>query len=75
VTIEGNISVLLCRDRFFTNYCERVNESQERLHGFLDNNVSSFHIYGDTPVPVHTYESEEPEGSALPEEDPFGGIF
>lgn len=45
VTIEGNASVLLCRDRFFTNYCERVNESQPRLHGFLENNVSSLHIY------------------------------
>ena len=45
VTIEGNTSVLLCRDRFFTSYCERVNESQPNLHGFLDNNVSSLHIY------------------------------
>jgi hypothetical protein len=45
VTIEGDTSVLLCRDRYFTNYCERVNESQERLHGFLDNNVSSVRIY------------------------------
>jgi hypothetical protein len=45
VTIEGNASVLLCRDRFFTSYCERVNESQEHLNGFLDNNVSSVRIY------------------------------
>jgi hypothetical protein len=45
VTIEGSASVLLCRDRFFTSYCERVNESQANLHGFLDNNVSSVRIY------------------------------
>lgn len=45
VTIEGDTSVLLCRDRFFTSYCERVNESQDQLHGFLDNNVSSVRIY------------------------------
>jgi hypothetical protein len=45
VTIEGSASVLLCRDRFFHNYCERVNESQPNLHGFLDNNVSSVRIY------------------------------
>ena len=72
VTVEGNASVLLCRDRFFTNYCERIDESQERLHGFLDNNVSSVHIYGTNSAPVHTYESKDPEGSALPEDDPFG---
>lgn len=45
VTIEGNTSVLLCRDRLFRSYCERVNESRPNLHGFLDNNVSSLHIY------------------------------
>lgn len=45
VTVEGNTSVLLCRDRLFRSYCERVNESQPNLHGFLSNNVSSLHIY------------------------------
>jgi uncharacterized protein YraI len=45
VTIEGNTSVLLCRDRQFRSYCERVNASQPNLHGFLSNNVSSLHIY------------------------------
>lgn len=45
VRLEGSTSVLLCRDRFFQSYCERVNESQPKLHGFLDNNVSSLHIY------------------------------
>ena len=45
VTIEGSASVLLCRDRYFTNYCERVNASQPELQGFLDNNISSVRIY------------------------------
>jgi SH3 domain-containing protein/peptidase inhibitor family I36 len=45
VRIEGSASVLLCRDAYFRNYCERVNESQPRINGFLDNNVSSVRIY------------------------------
>jgi hypothetical protein len=45
VTIEGSASVLLCRDRLFMSYCERVNESRPTLHGFLDNNISSVRIY------------------------------
>ncbi len=45
VSIEGNVSVLLCRDRDFKSYCVRVNESQSRLHGFLDNGVSSVRVY------------------------------
>lgn len=44
VAIEGNVSVLVCRDRFFLNYCERVTESGN-LQGFLDNNVSSIRVY------------------------------
>ncbi len=45
VQIEGNVSVLLCRDRNFKSYCVRVNESQARLHGFLNNGVSSLRVY------------------------------
>jgi hypothetical protein len=45
VQIEGNVSVLLCRDRDFKSYCVRVNESQEHLHGFLNNGVSSLRVY------------------------------
>lgn len=45
VSIEGDVSVLLCRDRDFKSYCVRVNESQARLHGFLDNAVSSLRVY------------------------------
>lgn len=45
VQIDGNVSVLLCRDRDFKSYCVRVNESQERLQGFLNNGVSSIRVY------------------------------
>jgi uncharacterized protein YraI len=45
VSIEGDVSVLLCRDRDFKSYCVRVNESQARLHGFLDNGVTSLRVY------------------------------
>jgi uncharacterized protein YraI len=45
VTVEGNVSVTLCRDRDFSSYCERVNESQPRLQGFLDNAVSSYWVH------------------------------
>jgi|ThiBiot_300_biof_2_1041535.scaffolds.fasta_scaffold05555_6 hypothetical protein len=45
VRIEGNVSVDLCRDRDFHSYCERVNDSQRALNGFLDNNVSSMRVY------------------------------
>ena len=45
VTIEGNVSVDLCRDRGFHSYCERINDSEPRLHGFLDNHVSAVRVY------------------------------
>lgn len=45
VSIEGDVSVDLCRDRGFKSYCERINESDAALHGFLDNNVSSVIVY------------------------------
>lgn len=45
VQIEGNVSVLLCRDRDFKSYCVRVNESQGHLHGFLNNAVTSLRVY------------------------------
>jgi hypothetical protein len=44
VTVEGDVSVMLCRDRDFHSYCERIEES-ENLHGFLNNNVSSVRVY------------------------------
>lgn len=45
VSIEGNVSVTLCRDRGFKSYCERINDSRSTLPGFLDNAVSSIRIY------------------------------
>ncbi|MDB5541508.1 MAG: hypothetical protein JWQ89_3235 [Devosia sp.] len=44
VTIEGDVSVMLCRDRDFHSYCELMNNSGN-LQGFLDNNVSSVQVY------------------------------
>lgn len=38
-------SVMVCRDRDFTSYCELIVKSQPRLHGFLDDNVSSYRVY------------------------------
>ena len=45
VTVEGSASVTACRDRHFTSYCERINESQPVLHGFLARRISSFHVW------------------------------
>jgi uncharacterized protein YraI len=44
VEVNGG-SVTLCRDRDFASYCERVVEDQPVLHGFLDNNVSSYRVW------------------------------
>ncbi len=45
ISIEGNVSVTLCRDRNFQSYCERINESEANLPGFLNNGVSSLRVY------------------------------
>jgi hypothetical protein len=45
VSIEGNVSVILCSERDFHDYCERINYSRARLNGFLDNNVTSVRVY------------------------------
>jgi hypothetical protein len=45
VSIEGNVSITLCRDRDYSSYCERFNESDPRLPGFLDNAVSSLRVH------------------------------
>lgn len=44
VRVNGG-SVTLCRDRDFTSYCERIVEDQPAIHGFLDNNVSSYRVW------------------------------
>jgi hypothetical protein len=43
VRVNGG-SVVLCRDRDFSSYCELIVEDQASLHGFLDNNVSSLRV-------------------------------
>lgn len=45
VSVEGNVSVALCRDRDFQSYCERVTTSQPRLDKFLDNHLSAVRVY------------------------------
>jgi hypothetical protein len=45
VSIEGNVSATLCRDRFFQSHCQRITKSQPRLNGFLANAASSLHVY------------------------------
>ena len=44
VEVNGG-SVTLCRDRDFSSYCERIVEDQSKIHGFLDNNVSSYRVW------------------------------
>jgi uncharacterized protein YraI len=45
VTIEGAASVTACRDRKFTSYCERIVEDQPVLNGFLDDALTSYHVW------------------------------
>ncbi|RUT34989.1 hypothetical protein EMQ25_03275 [Arsenicitalea aurantiaca] len=45
ISIAGNVSVMVCRDRNFVNYCQRINDSTPRLTGYLENNVSSYRVY------------------------------
>lgn len=45
VKVSGNVSVMLCRDRWFTNYCQLFNESRANLPRFLNKAVSSYRVY------------------------------
>ena len=45
VSVSGNVSVAICRDRKFQSYCERVFFSQPVLDQYLNNNVSSFRLH------------------------------
>lgn len=44
IEVAGS-SVTVCRGRDFTSYCELIVESQPLMHGFLDDNVSSYRVY------------------------------
>jgi hypothetical protein len=37
--------VILCSDRDFHDYCERINHTRDHLNGFLNNNVTSVRVY------------------------------
>lgn len=45
IEIAGAGSVTVCRDRDFSSYCERIVESAPVLHGFLDDNISSYRVH------------------------------
>ena len=45
VSVEGDVSAAVCRDRDFQSYCQRVIESQPVLNRHLDNEVSSIRVY------------------------------
>lgn len=45
VSVEGKVSVMLCRDRHFTNYCQLFTESRPNLPRFLSHAVSSYRVY------------------------------
>lgn len=41
----GGGSVLVCRDRGFRSYCERINEDKSSVDGLLNNAISSARVY------------------------------
>lgn len=45
VTIGDGVSVTACRDRKFHSYCERIVVDQPVLQGFLEDGVSSYHVW------------------------------
>lgn len=45
IEVVGAGSVTVCRDRDFSSYCERITESRPILHGFLDDNISSYRVH------------------------------
>jgi len=45
IAVEGNVSVMVCRDFDFSSYCKRIVESQPSLKGFLDHAISSYRVY------------------------------
>jgi len=45
ISVNGNVSVNVCRDREFKSYCELVYESQPQLGRLLENSVSSWQVW------------------------------
>lgn len=62
VAINGDVSVMLCRDRFFQSYCQRINESTATLPAILINSVSSMRVYGSPDGNIGPSGSEDESG-------------
>ncbi len=45
VTVQGDISVNLCRDANFSSYCVRYDQSAPQIDRLLSNAVSSYRVY------------------------------
>lgn len=45
VSVEGDVSAAVCRDRNFQSYCTRIADDVPVLQGYLLRNVSSIRIY------------------------------
>lgn len=45
VTVQGNVSVNLCRDANFSSYCLRYDQSTPQIDRLLSNAVSSYRVY------------------------------
>lgn len=45
ISISGNVSVMVCRDRFYRSYCQRFVADTHTLPGLLSGRISSFRVY------------------------------
>lgn len=45
ISIQGSVSVNICRDREFTSYCELVTASQPSVNRLLNNAASSWQVW------------------------------
>lgn len=45
ISINGNVSVNVCRDRNFASYCELVTQSQVNVNRLLNNSASSWQVW------------------------------
>lgn len=45
VSVKGSASVLVCRDRNFSSYCETITKDTPRLNQFLARKVTSIRVY------------------------------
>lgn len=45
ISVTGNVSVMVCRDRFYRSYCQRFIADAHTLPGLLSGTISSFRVY------------------------------